>query len=209
MIKLPVYNISGEKVEDLVLAGDKKDLKFNDNLVAQAIRVEQNRIQVESAKTKTRAEVKGGGRKPWRQKGTGRARAGSLRSPLFKGGGVTFGPTGLKRKLVLPSKMRRAAYLMLLAKKVSEKEAIVLADIKIVDKKTKSAEKAVSSLRIVNQILLIVTPGDRENIAPWRNLGLVEVTQSSNLHLGDFLTNKIFVYSRNAADALDKKGKND
>lgn len=207
MIKLPVYNISGEKVEDLVISNDKNDLKFNDELVAQAIRVEQNRIQIESGKAKTRAEVKGGGRKPWRQKGTGRARAGSLRSPLFKGGGVTFGPTGLKRKLVLPAKMRKAAYLMLLAKKVSAKEAIILSDIKIADKKTRSAEQALASLKFASSILLIISAKDRENIVPWRNLGLVETTEFSNLRLGDFLTNKIFIYSANAASAL--KGKND
>jgi len=207
MIKLPVYNISGEKIEDFVLTDDNKDLKFNDDLVAQAIRVEQNRIQIESGKAKTRAEVKGGGKKPWRQKGTGRARAGSLRSPLFKGGGVTFGPTGLKRKLVLPAKMRKAAYLMLLSKKSLEKEVIILSDIKIADKKTKSAGQAVSALKLNGSILLIVNSKDRNDVAPWRNLGLVEVVESGNLLLGDFLKNKIFVYSSNAAKDLKDKGK--
>lgn len=206
MIKLPVYNLSGEKVSDFVLQENEKDLKFNNYLIAQAIRVEQNRTQIEWGKAKTRSEVAGGGRKPWRQKGTGRARAGSIRSPLFKGGGVTFGPTGVKRKLEMPLKMRKAAYLMLLAKKATEKEVMVLDDIKITDKKTKSAEKVISALKLERPVLLIVNSKDREDTAPWRNLGLVEVIESNNLKLGDFLTNHIFIYSHNAVDVLKKIG---
>src|SRR3990167_5955176 len=117
-MKISIYNQAGEKTSTMNLPKEIFEIKFNADLVHQiAVSLSANKRQI-SAHSKTRSEVRGGGKKPWRQKGTGRARHGSIRSPLWKGGGVTFGPR--KDKVYekdVPKKMRRKALLMVLSEK--------------------------------------------------------------------------------------------
>jgi len=207
MIKLPVYNIKGEKISEFTFETSEKSLKLNQDLIAQAVRVETNRVNVKPAVAKTRADVKGGGKKPWKQKGTGRARAGSIRSPLFKGGGVTFGPTGEKRNLQLPAKMRRAALEMLLFQKSKVNEAIVIDDIEIKNGKTKEASRVLQDLKISKKVLLVTSKTDEKKLKAWKNLVQLDIVWASNLKLADFLQNSVIAFTLGAADSTFKGSK--
>jgi len=133
------YNQKGEEIGKTELPKEIFEVGLNSDLVYQVVLSQTaNRRQV-LAKTKDRSEVRGGGRKPWRQKGTGRARHGSIRSPIWKGGGVTFGPTTEKVfKKIIPKKMRRKALFMVLSAKAKENLILVLDKLEIEKPKTKS-----------------------------------------------------------------------
>ena len=126
-MKIDIYNQKGEVTGSTTLPKEIFGVEFNADLVHQiAVSLSANKRQV-SAHTKNRAEVRGGGKKPWRQKGTGRARVGSIRSPLWKGGGVTFGPrTDRKFEVEIPKKMRRKALFMVLSQKAKNNTLVVL-----------------------------------------------------------------------------------
>ena len=132
------YNKEGKKVGKKRLPKEIFEVPINSDLVHQVVLSQIANRRQKTAKTKDRAEVRGGGRKPWRQKGTGRARAGSIRSPIWRGGGVTFGPTServFSKKI--PKKMRRKALFMVLSAKAKEKLILVLDDLKSEKPKTK------------------------------------------------------------------------
>src|SRR4030043_2412895 len=132
ILNLPIYNLEGEKTGTIKLSEKIFGLKINNNLIYQVINVQLANKRKHLAKVKDRGEVRGGGRKPWRQKGTGRARHGSIRSPIWRGGGVTFGPTKnrvFKKKI--NKKMRRKALFMVLSAKAKEKLIIVLDDLEL------------------------------------------------------------------------------
>src|SRR3990172_6479732 len=109
-MKLDLYNNKGEKTGSVSVSASLFDVPFNEGLVHQALLRQQSNSRSPIAKTKTRAEVRGGGKKPWKQKGTGRARTGSIRNPVWRGGGVIFGPTGTENfEIAMPKKQRRIA----------------------------------------------------------------------------------------------------
>lgn len=146
-MKVPVYNQKGEKVSEALLPKEIFAIKMNSDLVHQVVLSQvANRRQI-TAKVKDRSEVRGGGRKPWRQKGTGRARVGSTRSPIWRGGGVTFGPTTEKVfKKRIPKKMRKKALFMVLSAKAKENLLLVLDNLKIEKPKTKSMAEILNKL---------------------------------------------------------------
>src|SRR3989339_574531 len=147
MIKFPVYNLEGKKIKDIDLSEDVFGAEANDALLHQ-IYVAQyaNRRQV-LAHTKDRAERAGSGRKPWRQKGTGRARVGSIRSPLWRKGGITFGPKPHSFRKDLPNRMKILALKSALNSKLNDKEMIVLDGLKINSPKTKEFFEIVKKLK--------------------------------------------------------------
>ncbi len=138
MLKLTVYNQQGEKVRELELNPKIFDLKINPKLVQQAVAAQQANARPVLAHAKDRSEVAGGGRKPWRQKGTGRARHGSIRSPLWRGGGVTFGPTKNRNwSLKINRKAKQKAILMVLTDKANNEKIILLDQLNLDQAKTK------------------------------------------------------------------------
>ena len=199
MAKIPVFNSQGEKIKDQVF---KLDFPLNEALVSQVLRVEQANFLKKSGKAKTKADVSGGGRKPWRQKGTGRARAGSIRSPLFKGGGVTFGPTGEKRTLKLPVKMKKKAYLELLSWQAKNKNILIIENIAIKSGKTKDAEDLLSKLVKNGRGLLIVDRSEISQLLPWRNLALLDIKILDEIDLVDLTGKAQMIISLKAADKL-------
>ena len=135
--KYPLWNQKGEKIGEVTLPKEVFGQKMNDNLVHQAAMTEEANRRIPIAHTKDRSEVSGGGVKPWRQKGTGRARAGSIRSPIWKGGGTTFGPR--KERVFgkkMNRKMRNKALTMILSSKVDDKELKVLDKLSLKEPKT-------------------------------------------------------------------------
>src|SRR3989344_5893650 len=157
MVTVKVYNQEGKEIENLGLNKAVFGLPWNSDLVSQALRVFlANKRQLLSS-TKDRAQVRGGGKKPWRQKGTGRARHGSIRSPLWRHGGVTFGPTKERNfKLKINKKMARKAFLIALWAKAKDNEILVFEELKLAAPKTKEAAKIMANFSQVKNGLLII-----------------------------------------------------
>ena len=144
MLKVLTYTQNGKESGKAELPSEIFDVKMNSDLVHQVVIAQMSNQRQVIAHTKDKSEVRGGGKKPWKQKGTGRARHGSIRSPIWKGGGVTFGPTkdrNFKKKI--NKKMRRKALFMVLSSKVKDKEMIILDELKIEKPKTKEIMKII------------------------------------------------------------------
>ena len=198
------YNQKGEKIGQTRLPSEIFDVKVNPDLVHQVV-VSQlaNRRRVIAA-TKGRGEVRGGGRKPWRQKGTGRARHGSIRSPLWRGGGVTFGPRKERVfKKRIPKKMRRKALLMVLSGKIKNNLLILLDKLKIEKPKTKLMAEILKKLPCKENSTLIALPEyDRNIILAAGNLPQVDTLWARNLNALDLLIFKYLVMPKESIKVI-------
>jgi large subunit ribosomal protein L4 len=204
-MKIPVYNQDGKETKDMVLPKDIFEVKFNADLVHQvAVSLMANKRQV-SAHTKNRSEVRGGGRKPWRQKGTGRARHGSNRSPIWRGGGITFGPrndTIYAREI--PKKMRRKALLMVLSQKAKDNRLVVLESIESENAKTKQMAKSLGSLPCKNQSTLIALPKyDKKIFLASRNIKKTSIDDARNLNVLDLLNSKYLLITKDSIKTIE------
>jgi large subunit ribosomal protein L4 len=199
-MKILVYNQEGEKTGQTLLPKEIFEVKANPDLIHQVV-VSQiaNRRKV-IAYAKTRAEVRGGGRKPWRQKGTGRARAGSIRSPLWRGGGVTFGPAKervFKKKI--NKKMQKTALFMALSAKAKNNLLLILDKIALEQPKTKSLAKIIKNwkLKIENfkegSFLIALSKVDKNIILAAKNLPRVGTIEARNLNCLDLLSFKYLI----------------
>jgi len=205
-MKYPVYNQKGKQEGEITLPKEIFDIKFNADLVHQiAVSLMANKRQI-SAHSKTRSEVRGGGKKPWRQKGTGRARHGSIRSPLWKGGGVTFGPR--KDKVYekdVPKKMRRKALLMVLSEKAKSSQLIVLNKIDLEKGKTKEMALVISSLPCKNQSCLIAMPDfDKKIFLASRNIKKTDIEDARNLNVLEILNHKYLLITKDSIKTIEK-----
>ena len=208
-MKTVVYNQQGEKIEEILLPKEIFDVKFNSDLVHQVV-VSQtaNRRRV-IAHTKDRGEVRGGGRKPWRQKGTGRARHGSIRSPIWRGGGVTFGPTKQRVfKKEIPKKMRKKALFMVLSAKKKNESVILLDKLELKKAKTKEAAEMIKVLRSKietfkqGSILVILPEMDKNIILSFRNIPKIKTIQAKDLNCLDILTYKYLIILKEAIKVI-------
>jgi len=187
-----VLNQKGDEVGETKLPKEVFEVPLNTDLVHQVVLVQMaNRRQI-SAKVKTRAEVRGGGRKPWRQKGTGRARVGSTRSPIWRGGGITFGPTTEKVfKKKIPKKMRRKALFMVLSAKAKENLLLVLDKLEIEKAKTKAMAEILNKLFLKKGSgLIILLQKDKNIIKATRNIPKTATAQAKDLNVLDLLSYK-------------------
>src|SRR3989344_1915585 len=206
MSSFKVYNQEGKEIANLELNKAIFKLPWNDDLVHQAVRVAfANQRQV-LASTKDRSEVRGGGRKPWRQKGTGRARHGSIRSPLWKGGGVTFGPTSERNfKLSINKKMAKKALLMVLSAKVRDGEILILDDLKLPTPKTKEMAKIISNFTKVKNGLLVMSKSVEDVKRAARNLPNLGIININNLNILDVLKYQYLIITKEGLEELSKK----
>lgn len=177
------------------LVKDIFEVEINPNLVHQVATSQMSNRRKVIASTKGRGEVRGGGKKPWRQKGTGRARHGSIRSPLWVGGGTTFGPTSEKNfKKTIPVKMRRKAMLMVLSEKAKRGEIVVVDSFELKEIKTKDLEKKILGLKLEGKSCLIVLPEmDEKMIKSAQNIQKVQTIQAKDLNCLDLLNYKYVV----------------
>ena len=193
-MKTPVYNQEGKETGQTLLPKEVFGLKISPDLIHQvAVSQMANRRQV-LAHTKDREEVRGGGKKPWRQKGTGRARHGSRRSPIWKGGGVTFGPT--KERVFekkIPKKMRRKALLMVLSAKAKENLILILEKLDVKEPKTKLMEEIFKKLPVKGSSLIALPKIDKNIILASNNLPGVSTTEIRNLNALDLLSFKYLI----------------
>ncbi len=207
-MKYPVYNLKGDKIKDIELSESVFGLELNDALLHQ-VYVSQyaNRRRV-LAHTKDRAERSGSGRKPWRQKGTGRARVGSIRSPIWRKGGVVFGPTkdrNFKKKIT--KKMNQKALAVALSGKLAEKEMVVVDSLKIEEIKTKLMAKALQSLNLKGSVLVAFSKDEKIYQRASRNIPEIDNIDVENLNVFDVLNHKYLVLSEEGVKMIEKKYK--
>ena len=203
----PVHNQQGEKISDIELAEKVFAVASKEALIHQAMIAQQNNERQVLADTKDRSEVRGGGKKPWKQKGTGRARVGSSRSPLWIGGGVTFGPTsGRNFSVKLNDKMRRKALLAVLSDRAATKAMIVLDGLTTEDGKTKAMNAILGKLLDMKKksVLVINDLRDAKISQSLRNLVGVEVINLDNINILSLLKNKNLILTVEVVKALEK-----
>lgn len=192
-MKAIVYNQNKEKTEEIELPKEVFDVQMNADLVHQVVVSQMANRRKVIAHTKDRSDVRGGGKKPWRQKGTGRARHGSRRSPIWKGGGVTFGPTNERvYKKEIPKKMQRKALMMVLSAKAKNNLLLVLDKISLKELKTKLMAEIMRKLLPGNTgTCLIALSRKEENIIRVvNNLSKTETIEARNLNCSDLLSSK-------------------
>jgi large subunit ribosomal protein L4 len=202
-MQIPLYNQKGEKVGQALLPKEIFDVKMSPDLVHQvAVSQMANRRRV-IAKTKTRSEVSGGGRKPWRQKGTGRARHGSIRSPIWRHGGIVFGPTNQRVfKQKINEKMRKQALLMVLTAKAKEGFLILLDSLKLETPKTKPMKQIIDKLPARDSRLVAISRKDDTIIRASRNLPETKISLVKNLNVLDLLSFKHLIIEKETIKTL-------
>ncbi len=203
MANVSVYNMEGKEVGSMELNDAIFGVEVNEHLVHMAVLQQLANKRQGTQKAKTRSEVSGGGRKPWRQKGTGHARQGSTRSPQWKGGGVVFAPTPRDYSFKLNKKEKRAALKSALTTTVNENKFIVVDDLNLDEVKTK---KMVSALKALNaEKALVVLGGDNENVAlSARNIPTVKVAYINTINVYDILKYHTLVVSKDAVAAIEE-----
>jgi large subunit ribosomal protein L4 len=218
--KIKVYNKEAQAAGEIELVDNIWNIKLNESLIHQAMVAQMANSRQVLAHTKGRSEVRGGGKKPWRQKGTGRARAGSSRSPIWIGGGVTFGPTKDRNfKKDINRKMRQKALFMALTDKAKGKDTLIVLDALGVDEyKTKKIDEIVSNLegkilkkeavKNAKRSFLMIDSGKDEKLKySARNLAGVKLLNLENINLLDLLKYKNLILTKTAVEKLEEKYK--
>jgi large subunit ribosomal protein L4 len=204
MAKLDIIDRSGKTADQVDLPESVFSRPANDHLVYEAVINYQANQRQGTAATKTRAFVRGGGKKPWRQKGTGRARVGSTRSPLWKKGGTVFGPQPRDYSYELPKKARRSALRAALAAKHASQELIVTSELEVKAPKTKEAVALLKAYKLGSALLVDTTENANLFLAV-RNLPRVKAVDVASLNIYDVLAHKSVVFSRRAFEAFLEK----
>lgn len=204
MPTVALYNVKGEQVGEIELSDAVFGVAVNEPVIHQVVRMQLANQRRGTASTKTRAEVRGGGRKPWRQKGTGRARHGSIRSPIWRGGGVVFGPKPRDYGFTVPKKMKRLALRSALSAKVAAGELLVLEDLKFEKPRTKQMVEVLSNLKVTGKAL-VVTAGPDEIVAKSaRNIPGVKSIPATNLNVYDLLLHDKLVLTKDAVAKVEE-----
>ncbi len=205
MPKMEVINQTGEKVKDIKLNDKVWSIEPNDAVIYDAILLQMASLRQGSHKVKTRSEVSGGGRKPWRQKGTGNARQGSTRSPQWRHGGIVFGPTTERNYNVkMNKKERRLALKSALSYKVLDSELKVLDNLKLENSKTKGFLKVMESLKLNDSALFVVNELTDELILASRNVSGVKVILPNEVNVLDLATYHNMVVTEDAVKAIEE-----
>lgn len=205
-LKLDILNNEGTKVSEINVSSSIFGKELNPDLVSQYVRVYLTNQRVGNAHTKTRGEVSGAGKKPWKQKGTGRARVGSIRSPLWVKGGITHGPRSKTFRLELPKKMRIAALLNVISARFNSNNIIVLENFNFSNVKTKDFTKLVGTLGMDRSKTLVVTESKNDLVLKSaRNIEGVSVKMLSNLNAYDVLSNTKILFDKLSIEALERK----
>ncbi|KSU57426.1 50S ribosomal protein L4 [[Bacillus] enclensis] len=204
MPKVALFNQTGSKVGDIELNDSVFGIEPNKHVLFEAVLMQRASLRQGNHKVKNRSEVRGGGRKPWRQKGTGRARQGSIRSPQWRGGGTVFGPVPRSYSYKLPKKVRRLAIKSALSSKVVEENILVLEALSFDAPKTKEFANVLKGLSI-NAKTLVVTDGLDENVAlSARNIPGVTVVPADGISVLDVLGHDKLVMTKTAVEKVEE-----
>ena len=203
-VSVKVLNMAGEQVKDLKLAGSVFAVEPHKQAMFNAVQVEQANSRQATAKTKVRHEVSGGGKKPWRQKGTGRARAGSSRSPIWVGGGTVFGPVGNQNFTISQNKKEHQLAVKSALSLKTPKDLVVIDEIKFADKKTKEFVKMLKAVKCEVKTLVVVNEIDENLFASVRNVAYAKVVTTDNVSVYDLLNAEKLVMSEAAIKSVEE-----
>ena len=206
MPKVAVYDMTGKQTgEEIELMDYVFGVEFNEAVVHQAVVMQQANERQGTHATKTRGMVRGGGRKPWKQKGTGRARAGSVRSPLWVGGGTVFGPAPRSHAKDMPRKARRLAIRCALSAKVAEGALVVVDNLTFAEPKTKDTVALLNGFEAAGKKALIITDGENENVEKSsRNIEKVKALSNHCLNLYDILNAEKVLLAKDAVARIEE-----
>ncbi|MEH7349267.1 50S ribosomal protein L4 [Gottfriedia acidiceleris] len=204
MPKVTMFNQTGAQVGEIELADAVFGIAPNEHVLFDAVMMQRASLRQGTHKVKTRSEVRGGGRKPWKQKGTGRARQGSIRSPQWRGGGIVFGPAPRSYSYKLPKKVRRLAIKSALSTKVLEQSMLVLEDLALNTPKTKDMVTVLQGLSVKKKVL-IVTADLNENVAlSARNIPGITVLAASEVNVIDVLHHDTLIMTKAAVQKVEE-----
>ena len=203
MAKVAVYNMEGKEVDKIELNDSIFGVEVNEHLVHMAVLQQLANNRQGTQKTKTRSEVRGGGRKPWRQKGTGHARQGSTRAPQWTGGGVVFAPTPRDYSFKLNKKEKRAALKSALTSRVNENKLVVVDELKMDEIKTKKFVEVLNNLK-VEKALVVLNDMDKNVIASASNIPTVKTAQTNELNVFDVLKYDTVVVTKAAVATIEE-----
>ena len=186
MALLKVYDIDKNEVSEIEVSDDVFAVPVNDSVIYEVVKMQLANRRQGSASTKTRSEVRGGGKRPWRQKGTGRARAGTTRSPIWRKGGIVFGPKPRDYSYKVPKKVRRSALRSALSMKMKNEEIIVLRDIPMVEIKTKSFQEILNRFELKSALIVLDKANDILDKSS-RNIRDVKMMRSEGINVFDLM----------------------
>ncbi len=204
MPKVALYNINGEQVGDVELSEQVFGITPNKGVLYDAILMQKASMRRGTHAVKSRSEVRGGGRKPWKQKGTGRARQGSIRSPQWKGGGIVFGPTPRSYAYKLPKKVRRLALKSALSLKVANEEIFVLDQLQFAAPKTKEMVKLLEKLNAGQKVLVVGCEEDMNLYLSARNIPGVKFVQATGINVLDLVAHDKLVITKDAVSKVEE-----
>ncbi len=209
MAKIELKNIKGEKLKDITISDSIWKIETNDDCLKKMLRLQENAVRQGTAKTKNRSEVSGGGRKPWKQKGTGRARAGSIRAPHFRGGASALAVLNRDYTFKINKKERVLALKSALTYKFKEKDLIVIDDIKLKSLKTKEVKELLDTFNLAGKVLF-VTKEDNENLyMASRNLSYTYHILADEINCLDLINADYLVCDEEAINSIEEVLKND
>ena len=203
MANVSVYNMEGKEVGTIELNDDVFGVEVNEHLVHMAVVAQLANKRQGTQKAKTRSEVSGGGRKPWRQKGTGHARQGSTRSPQWTGGGMVFAPTPRDYTITLNKKEKRAALKSALTSRVNENKFVVVDELKFDEIKTKNFKAVMNNLK-VSKALVVLADNDQNTVLSARNIPEVKTSLVNTINVFDILKYNTVVATKAAVASIEE-----
>ncbi len=203
MANVSVYNMEGKEVGTMELNDAVFGVEINEHLVHAVVVAQLANKRQGTQKAKTRSEVSGGGRKPWRQKGTGHARQGSTRAPQWTGGGVVFAPTPRDYTIKLNKKERRLALKSVLTAKVQENKFIVLDELKFDEIKTKNFQTVLNNLN-VNKAMVVLNDNDKNVVMSAKNIPNVITAQTNTINVYDILKYNTMIVTKAAVETIQE-----
>ncbi len=204
MANIKVYKQTGAEAGTMTLDDSVFGVEFNEALVHQVVVAQLNNKRQGTKSTLTRTEVRGGGIKPWRQKGTGRARQGSIRAPQWTGGGVVFAPKPRDFSQKINKQMKRGALCCALSGKVADEGFVVVDEIKLAEAKTKEMVKVLDALKIDKRVLLVVTDADEAVVRAANNIPSVTTISTSLINVYDVMANEKLVITKEAVKKIEE-----
>ncbi len=204
MVKVDIIDIHRHKTSEMEVGDHLLNEPEKPHLVFDVVRMQLAGRRRGTAATKERSLISGGGRKPWKQKGTGRARAGSTRSPLWRGGGTIFGPHPRDYSFQLPKKVRRAALCSVLSDKFREEKLLVLEGLGLAEAKTKPFQSALKTLQVQNALIVIEDP-DPTLEKSSRNIPGIQVIECEGLNVHDILRHEYLIFLRSSLEKVERK----
>jgi len=204
-LRIPVISLSRESIGEVELPPHIAGQPDREHLLYETVRMQMANRRAGTASTKTRGEVRGGGKKPWRQKGTGRARAGSIRSPLWPGGATIFGPRPRSYTYRLPKSARRTALCAAIALKQRQGELTVVKELTLQEPKTKHLLEVLAGLGVGSNVLIVIAHTDNAIERSARNLPTVKVLRSEGLNVYDLLRYRQTLFTQQALELVSER----